>query len=136
MLTVAVHKDIGEYEEKVVGKMSARTLACTAGAIAASFAAAALAHFGFGVAVSDAAFPVTAASMPLWLAGYWRPRGMKAEKFLPLWLDHALKDGKLVYSTAGRLPATRIACPKVDAKAARRAWRKGSEKRALEEAER
>ena len=36
MLSVTVHKDIGEYTEKVVGKLSARTLACTAGGLAAS----------------------------------------------------------------------------------------------------
>ena len=28
MLSVRVQKDIGEYEEKIVGKMSLRTLAC------------------------------------------------------------------------------------------------------------
>ena len=44
MLTVPVHKDISEYREKVVGKLSARTLACTAGGLAASVAAAAAVH--------------------------------------------------------------------------------------------
>ena len=38
MLSVSVHKDIGEYTEKVVGKLSARTLACTAGGIASAVA--------------------------------------------------------------------------------------------------
>ena len=32
MLSVAVHKDIGEYQPKVVGKMTGRTLASIAGA--------------------------------------------------------------------------------------------------------
>lgn len=45
MLTAPVHKDIGEYTEKVVGKLSARTLACVAGGIASSFAAAAGSYF-------------------------------------------------------------------------------------------
>ena len=36
MLSVSVHKDIGEYTEKVVGKLSARTLACTAGGLGAA----------------------------------------------------------------------------------------------------
>ena len=31
-LSVAVHKDIGEYTEKVVGKLSLRTLVCVVGA--------------------------------------------------------------------------------------------------------
>lgn len=132
-LHVSVHKDIGEYTEKVVGKMSARTLACTAGAIAASLGAAALCNLALGIPVSDAALPVTAASMPFWLLGYWRPKGLKAERFVPLWLDHALNDGKLAYSNAGRIPLDPVACAKVDRKAGRRAWKKGAERRDVEE---
>ena len=63
MLSVTVHKDIGEYTEKVVGKLSARTLACTAGGLAASVGAAAAVHLGLGVEVADATLPVMAASM-------------------------------------------------------------------------
>ena len=132
-LHVSVHKDIGEYTEKVVGKMSARTLACTAGAIAASLGAAALCNLALGIPVSDAALPVTAASMPFWLLGYWRPKGLKAERFVPLWLDHALNDGKLAYSNAGRIPLDPVACAKVDRKAGRRAWKRGAERRDVEE---
>ena len=132
-LHVSVHKDIGEYTEKVVGKMSARTLACTAGAIAASLGAAALCNLALGIPVSDTALPVTAASMPFWLLGYWRPKGLKAERFVPLWLDHALNDGKLAYSNAGRIPLDPVACAKVDRKAGRRAWKRGAERSDVEE---
>lgn len=97
MLSVSVHKDIGEYTEKIVGKLSVRTLACTAGGLASSVAAAALCHFAIGVPVESASLPVMAASMPFWLAGFWRPKGMVAERFLPLLLEHALTDGKLAY---------------------------------------
>jgi len=97
MLSVSVHKDIGEYTEKVVGKLSARTLACTAGGLASSVAAAAAVHFGLGLEVADATLPVMAASMPFWLMGFWRPKGLKAEEFAPLFLEHALSDGKLAY---------------------------------------
>ena len=41
-LRIPVQKDIGEYEEKIVGKMSLRTLACVS--------------LGFGSAVGAAAF--------------------------------------------------------------------------------
>lgn len=54
MLSVAVHKDIGEYTEKVVGKLSARTLACTAGGLASSVACAALLNLALGVACARA----------------------------------------------------------------------------------
>ena len=132
MLSVSVHKDIGEYREKVVGKLSARTLACTAGGLASSVAAAAIANFGFGVPVADATLPVMAASMPFWLMGFWRPKGLPAEKFAPLLLEHVLGSGKLVYST-GSAPwkmAGPIACQKTDKKASRRARRKGAERNA------
>ena len=88
MLSVTIHKDISEYQEKVVGKLSARTLACVTGGLLASIAAAAGVYFGLGIPVSDATLPVMAVSMPFWLAGFWRPKGMKAEKFLPLYIEH------------------------------------------------
>ena len=39
MLSVAVHKDIGEYQPKLIGKMTTRTLASIAGALGASILA-------------------------------------------------------------------------------------------------
>ena len=56
MLSVSVHKDIGEYTEKVVGKLSARTLACTAGGLVTAVAVAAVANVG---EPSASAFPWT-----------------------------------------------------------------------------
>lgn len=130
-MSVTIHKDIGEYTEKVVGKMSARTLACVSGGIAVSIATAAGVYFGLGIPVSDATLPVMAASMPFWLAGFWRPKGLKAEKFIPLYVEHLLGDGKIPYAT-GCLPgsiAGDVGCAKVDRRAARKARRKGAEKR-------
>lgn len=76
MLSVSVHKDIGEYTEKVVGKLSARTLACTAGGLASAVAAAAVANLALGIPVDATTLPVMAASMPFWLLGFWRPKGL------------------------------------------------------------
>ena len=102
MLSVAVHKDIGEYTEKVVGKLSARTLACTAGGLASSVATAAALNLTLGVPVDAATLPVMAASMPFWLMGFWRPKGLTAERYLAMLARHALSDGVLVYSTGSR----------------------------------
>ena len=134
MLSVSVHKDIGEYTEKVVGKLSARTLACTAGGLASSVAAAAVSNLVLGVPVDAATLPVMAASMPFWLMGFWRPKGLPAEKFLPLLADHLLEDGVLVYATGSRpgSSAGPVACPKVDGRARRAARRKGAERRGPE----
>lgn len=140
MLSATVHKDIGEYTEKVVGRLSARTLACVSAGIAASFAAAAACYVFLGIQISDATLPVMAASMPFWLLGFWRPMGLRAEEFVPLWLDHALGDGVLLFEPsrdAERL-AGDIECRKTDGKARRAARRKGAERRApsLEQRER
>ena len=136
MLSVAVHKDIGEYTEKVVGKLSARTLACTVGGLGAAVGAAAVTYFGLGIPVSDATLPVMACSMPFWLAGFWRPKGLTAEKFIPLYLGHALGDGKLAYSTGFTTEAASLlaALPEQpDRRERRLAKRKGAERRDLSE---
>ena len=131
MLSVSVHKDIGEYTEKIVGKMSFRTLACTAGGLAASVVAAAICYFALGIPVESASLPVMAASMPFWLAGFWRPKGLTAEKFLPLLLEHRLSDGKLAYCAGnGVAHLTDFESPKPSRRARRKARRKGVERHA------
>ena len=82
-LRIPVQKDIGEYEEKIVGKMSLRTLACVSLGFGSAVGAAALVHLGLHADVADAAFPIMLCSMPFWLAGFWRPFGMRAEELLP-----------------------------------------------------
>ena len=41
-LQIPIQKDIGEYQEKIVGKMSLRTLACVSLGFASAVAAAAI----------------------------------------------------------------------------------------------
>ena len=81
-LRIPVQKDIGEYEEKIVGKMSLRTLACVSLGFGSAVGAAAFVHLGLHADVADAAFPIMLCSMPFWLAGFWRPFGMRAEELL------------------------------------------------------
>lgn len=134
MLSVSVHKDIGEYTEKVVGKLSARTLACTAGGLVVAVAVAAVANVGLGVPVDAVTLPVMAASMPFWLLGFWRPKGLVPEKFVPLFAEHVLGDGKLAYATGCRPTsiAGPIRCAKTDRRARRASKRKGAERRVKE----
>ena len=129
-LHVSVHKDIGEYTEKVVGKLSLRTLACVTGGLLTSIAVAAFFYLVLHVEVSYATLPVMAASMPFWLAGFWRPRGMKAEEFLPLWWAHVSSDDRLVYVSGPALIEDQLiekVGEKPDRRASRRAKRKGAE---------
>lgn len=134
MLSVSVHKDIGEYTEKVVGKLSARTLACTAGGLASAVAVAAVGNLALGVPADAMTLPVMAASMPFWLLGFWRPKGLPAEKFVPLLIEHVLGDGKLAYATGSRPAALAgsVRFGKVDRRARRASRRKGAERHVKE----
>lgn len=134
MLSVSVHKDIGEYTEKVVGKLSARTLACTAAGLASSVAAAAAANLALGVPVEAATLPVMAASMPFWLMGFWRPKGLPAEKYVPLLAEHVFGDGKLVYATgsAPHAVAGSVRCERTNRRARRASRKRGAERRGFE----
>ncbi len=126
-LQIPIQKDIGEYEEKIVGKLSFRTLVCVAGGFGSAIAVAAICHFWIGIEVADAAFPVMCASIPFWLAGFWRPFGMRAEKFAPLLASHYLKDQRLLYKSPAYEGLTRIEAGRPSRKARRAAKRKGAE---------
>ena len=41
-----------------------------------------------------------ASSMPFWLLGFWKPKGMRPERFVPLALRHHASAGTLVYESS------------------------------------
>ena len=128
-LQIPIQKDIGEYEEKIVGKLSFRTLTCVAGGFGSAILVAAICHFWVGIEVADAAFPVMCASIPFWLAGFWRPFGMRAEELLPLLAAHELSPQLLAYEPclAGSLPEGSPRPGRPGRRARRRARKKGAE---------
>ena len=130
MLSVSIHKDIGEYSEKIVGKLSFRTRLCVAGGLGAAILAAAFTYFVLGIDVSNATLPVMACSMPFWLAGFWRPSNMQLEKFLPLWFQHTFANDRLLYSSSINLSNQRLQddiAQKTNRKSRRQIKRKGAE---------
>ena len=126
-LQIPIQKDIGEYEEKIVGKLSFRTLVCVAGGFGSAILVAAICHFWIGIEVADAAFPVMCASIPFWLAGFWRPFGMRAEKFAPLLFSHHKKDQRLLYESLAPKHLTLIERGAPSRRAKRMSRRKGAE---------
>mgnify|MGYP000140451911 CR=1 FL=1 len=54
MLSVTVHKDIAEYQPKIVGKMTMRTLVSITGALSVSVLAGLYIYFVLGLNVSIA----------------------------------------------------------------------------------
>lgn len=97
MLSVAVHKDLGEYQPKIIGKMTGRTLICITGALGLSVLTGCYLYFVLGMSVSDNMFIIYAVSLPFWLCGFFRPKGMPFERFFPLWLSYRFLDNRLYY---------------------------------------
>lgn len=88
---------------------------------------AALCQFTLGIEVVDAAFPVMCASIPFWLAGFWRPFGMRAEEFVPLLADHHLNDQRLIYSSRKDPHLPGVAKGKPSRRSRRATKKKGAE---------
>lgn len=68
-------------------------------------------------------------SMPFWLAGFWRPFGMRAEELLPLLAAHELSPQLLAYEPclAGSLPEGSPRPGRPGRRARCRARKKGAE---------
>ena len=98
MLSVAVHKDLGEYQPKIIGKMTARTLLCITGALGLSVITGCYMYFVLGMNVTDNMIIIYGVSLPFWLCGFFRPKGMPFEKFFPLWLSYKFSDNRLHYT--------------------------------------
>ena len=75
-LQIPIQKDIGEYDQKIVGKLTLRTLCCLALGFSAAVAVATVLHLGLKVDVSAMTLPIMAAALPFWLAGFCKPYGL------------------------------------------------------------
>ena len=98
MLSVTVHKDIAEYQPKVVGKMTGRTLVSVAGALGVSVLTGVYLYFVLGLNPGDYMMVIYAVSLPFWCCGFIRPKGMPFEKFVPLWLRAKVTDDRIFYT--------------------------------------
>lgn len=103
MLSVAVHKDIAEYQPKVVGKMTSRTLVSIAGALGCSILAGLYIYFVLGLDVGDNMIIIYAVSLPFWCCGFIRPKGMVFEQFAVLWLQANFGVERIFYTPSMQL---------------------------------
>ena len=100
MLSVPVHKDVTEYQPKVIGGLTARTIICIGAAVGCALAFGMLCTFVFHVVINDVIYLVWLAAAPAALLGFYTPHGMNFEKFAPLWLAHNFNEQCLVYVSA------------------------------------
>lgn len=130
-LQIPIQKDIGEYDEKIVGKLTLRTLCCLALGFSAAVAVAVVLHLGLKVDVSAMTLPIMAAALPFWLAGFCKPYGLPFEKFVPLLASHALNSQSLTYRSCAAIEKAALMPERKPRKRTRRVKRafrkKGSE---------
>lgn len=98
MLSVKMQRDIGKYEPKIVGQLTVRSLICTVAAIASGLAIGAWFWLVLGVDINYSQYAIIVISLPIWAAGFWRPKGLQPEEFLPLWFTHNFGNSILLYS--------------------------------------
>ena len=102
MLTTNIHADLTKYRPKIVGGLTARTLACIVLALATAVAIAAVAWLAFGVGADSVGIIVFVAVIPFWSIGFLEPDGMRFERWLPLWMRHNFGGDELVYENRSR----------------------------------
>lgn len=103
MLSVRVHKDVAEYQPKIFGKMTGRTLVCIAGAVGITVASTFYFQAVLGLPDNGVVSMISyATGLPFWAAGFWRPKGMKFEQALPLYLNHKLTNNRIYLTTKTR----------------------------------
>lgn len=105
MISVPVHRDLTRYRAKVVGGLTARTLACVAAAVGVSVAIGAWFWLALGVEFERVSWLAYGASVPFWALGFVRPHGMEVEAWLPLWLRHVAGPSRLTYDVRDRYRA-------------------------------
>ena len=98
MLSAEIHKDLTRYRAKVVAGLSARTLSCVAAALATGVAVGGYLTWVLGLPFEEVSIFIYASTIPLWALGFWEPKGMRPERWLPLWLRHRGPASRLTYS--------------------------------------
>lgn len=100
MLSVPVHKDVTEYQPKVVAGLTSRTILCIGAALASAVLFGVVCVFVLNVDINDVIYLVWFAAAPAALVGFYSPHGMAFEKFAPLWYAHNFKEQCLPYISA------------------------------------
>jgi hypothetical protein len=102
MLSVTMHKDIGEYKPKVAFGLSARMIISVTGAIGLAVAIGFYCTYVLGISIDDALIFVYLSCIPFWCVGFIRPKQMAFEKFLPLFIRHQMTDNRIFYVSSAK----------------------------------
>lgn len=99
MLSVPVQKDASKMQSKIVGSLTARSLACCAIAVGASMLIGAYCYFILQIPFDFTIYVIIIITMPIWAAGFYHPYGMNLEDFVPLWFKHNFGTNHICYKS-------------------------------------
>jgi hypothetical protein len=97
MLSVHVQKDISEYEPKLIGQLTARRLLSIVGAVGLPVVTGVYLVFVLGLVVDDFLVIFFIECIGFWMLGFWRPKAMDFEKWLPRYLTHRFGSSHVFY---------------------------------------
>lgn len=101
-IKVKLPKEIKDYQEKIIGGLSWRQLACVTVTAILAVGLSLLIIFVFKLSIDDASWGIIAICMPPMALGFIRPKGMALEKYAGIILKHTWKQGKRPYMTSER----------------------------------
>lgn len=101
-IKVKLPKEIKDYQEKIIGGLSWRQLACVTVTAILAVGLSLLILFAFKLSIDNASWGIIAICMPPMALGFIRPKGMALEKYVGIILKHTWKQGKRPYMTSER----------------------------------
>ena len=104
MQSTQVHRNLLDYEKKVGRSITLRTVCFTVAALTAGTAAGAACAGTLRLPWAATQAVLLAVTVPVWLAGFARPGGMKPEKWWPYGRRSLFGKTRILYLTSGRGP--------------------------------
>ena len=105
-LSLPVQKDLNQYQPKIIGKLTKRTLISIACAIAAALLMGIYINFVIRVSIDDFGWLIILVAVPIWVLGFAKPAQMVAEKWFPLWVKHNFSLNQVRYIPSYKMQTT------------------------------
>jgi hypothetical protein len=97
VLFVDVRKDVAEYQPKVIGKLTLRTLLALLGGALASLGLSLYLYFVLGLYIEDYLYGAILISAAFLALGVLRPFHLPLERFIPLYIQHKATESRLLW---------------------------------------
>lgn len=116
MLSVPVQKDASKMQSKIIGSLTARSLACCGIAVGIGIVIGAWCYFVLAIPFDITIWAIIFITMPVWACGFYHPYGMNLEDFAPLWIKHNFGKGHICYKSSFLTSGFGLNSPQLEAR--------------------